>query len=116
MELIKKFMKDIEKNNFYILAAQIRKDGKIADEWTRFAAKPRFETYSIAKTFVGVGVGIAVEEGLITLDEKVINSFPEASFDIVNDNAINITVRDLLTMTSGLSETMLKLTGKFAVQ
>ena len=107
MELIKKFMEDIKKKDFYILAAQIRKDGKVADEWTRFAAKPRFETYSIAKTFVGVGVGIAIEEGLITLEEKVINSFPEASYDIINDNAINITVRDLLTMTSGLSETML---------
>lgn len=107
MELIKKFMEDIKKKDFYILAAQIRKDGKVADEWTRFSAKPRFETYSIAKTFVGVGVGIAIEEGLITLEEKVINSFPEASYDIVNDNAINITVRDLLTMTSGLSETML---------
>lgn len=107
MKLIKKFMEDIEKNGFYILATQIRKDGNVVDEWTRFAAKPRFETYSISKTFVGVGTGIAIEEGLIRLDEKVINSFPEASYDIVNDNAINITVKDLLTMTSGLSETMM---------
>lgn len=107
MELIKKFMEDIEKNGFYILAAQIRKDGKIVDEWTRFASKPRFETYSISKTFVGVGAGIAIEEGLITLDEKVMNSFPEASYDIINDNAANITVKDLLTMTSGLSKTMM---------
>lgn len=107
MKLIKNFMKDIEKSGLYVTAAQIRKDGQIADEWTRFPAKPRFETYSIAKTFVGVGTGIAIEEGLIKLDEYIIESFPEASYDIVNKNALNIKVRDLLTMSSGLSETMM---------
>ena len=107
MTLVKRFMEDVEKGGLHILAAQVRVDGEIVDEWTRFAAKPRFETYSVSKTFAGVGAGIALEEGLITLDERVSESFPEASYDITDENALSITVRDLLTMTSGLSETML---------
>lgn len=106
MTLVKKFMEDAEKKGFFILAAQVRRDGEIADEWTRFEAKPRFELYSVGKTFIGAAAGLALEEGLIALDERVMDSFPEASYDITNENAINITVRDLLEMRSGLSETM----------
>lgn len=106
-DLIKKFIQDAEKKGFYILDAQIRKGGEVTESWSRFEAKPRFETYSISKTFAGVGVGIALEEGLITLDEKISDTFKEESYDVTNENALSITVRDLLTMTAGLSETMM---------
>lgn len=104
--LVEKFMEDVEKNGLYILAAQVRKGGEVAEEWSRFEAKPRFEGFSISKTVVGIGAGIAIEEGLITMDERIIDSFPEAGYNVTNENALSITVRDLLTMTSGLSETM----------
>lgn len=107
MDLVKKFVENASKKGFYLLAAQIRKGSKVVDEWTRFPAKPRFETYSFSRTFTGLGAGIALQEGLITLDEKIIDSFPEATYDIVSDNVANITVRDLLTMSCGLKETML---------
>lgn len=107
MELVNNFIQEAKNNNFFLTAAQIRKNGEIVEEWSRFETKLRFETYSIAKTFTGVGVGIAIDEGLITLDERIVDSFPEASYDITNENALNITVRDLLTMNSGMSEGML---------
>lgn len=106
-ELVKQFIQNAEEKGFYILNAQARRGGEIVDDWTRFEAKPRFETYSIAKTFAGVGVGIALEEGLITMDEKISDTFKEESYDVTNENALAITVRDLLTMTAGLSETMM---------
>jgi len=101
-----KFLHDIEAGGFHILAAQVRKDGEVIDDWKRFQANPRFESYSTSKTFVGVAVGIALDEGLIRLDEKISDSFREESYSVTNPNALNITVRDMLTMTSGLSETM----------
>lgn len=107
MSHVKRFIEDVEKNGFYVLGAQIRKDGEIIDEWTRFEAKPRFETYSVGKTFIAAAAGLALEEGLITLDEKLADSFHEAAYDVTNQNALDITVRDLLTMKSGLSETMM---------
>lgn len=105
--LVKNFVQDAQNQGFYILDVQVRKDGEVAQSWSRFGAKPRFETYSVAKTFAGVGVGIALEEGLITMDERISDTFKEESFDVTNENALRITVRDLLTMTAGLSETMM---------
>ncbi|PLC50208.1 hypothetical protein CR159_09400 [Pollutimonas subterranea] len=101
-----KFMRDMDAGSFHIIYAQISKDGQVIDDWARFPAKPRFESYSTSKTFTAVGVGIAIDEGLISLDERISDSFREESFDVVNPNALNITVKDMLTMTSGLSEPM----------
>lgn len=101
-----KFMKSMEEGDFHIIYAQVRKNGEVIDDWARFAAKPRFESYSTSKTFAAVGVGIAIDEGLITLDERISDSFREESFDVINPNALNITVKDMLSMTSGLSEAM----------
>lgn len=109
--LVEAFLKETEEKKLYVLAAQIRKDGQVIDEWSRFPGKPRFESYSISKTFAAVGVGIAIEEGLITLDERIADSFTEEICDIKNENALKITVKDLLTMTSGVSERMLRRAG-----
>lgn len=100
------FMKDIDGEDFHVIYAQILKDGKVIDDWARFPAKPRFESYSTSKTFAALGVGIAIDEGLITLDERLSESFREESFDVVNPNALDVTVKDMLTMTSGMSVPM----------
>lgn len=109
--LVEAFLKEAEEKKLYVLAAQIRKDGQIIDEWTRFPGKPRFEAYSISKTFAAVGVGIAIKEGLIALDDRIVDSFPEESYDTTNENALKMTVKDLLTMTSGVSERMFRRRG-----
>jgi CubicO group peptidase (beta-lactamase class C family) len=100
--LVEGFLKKTEEKKLYFTAAQIRKEGQVIDEWTRFLGKPRFEAYSISKTFAAAGVGIAIKEGLITLDDRIVDSFPEESYDLTNENALKITVRDLLTMTGAI--------------
>jgi len=58
---------------------------------------------SVSKTVTSVIFGAAVKEGYITdLDEKVVDIFPEYSNILVGEKA-NITVKHLLTMSSGLS-------------
>ncbi|MGI6070928.1 MAG: hypothetical protein ACOYBE_10925 [Blautia sp.] len=74
--LIKKFMEDAQKGGLHILEAQVRKDGEVVDEWTRFPAKPRFETYSVSKTFVGVGAGIAIRM-LTIMRTAAVRSVPQ---------------------------------------
>ena len=46
-------------------------------------------------------MGLAVKEGLISLDEKLTDAFAEDLPEVVSDNLAKATVRDLLTMNLG---------------
>lgn len=56
---------------------------------------------SASKTLTSTAAGFAVAEGKLKLDNKVISFFPDKLPKKVSDNLKNMTVRDLLTMTSG---------------
>lgn len=107
------FMQKAEENHLLVLYCQVHKDGCMMDRTTRFgkintgltafAGVSRMESYSTAKSFSAAGVGIALDEGLISLDERVADSFPELTYDVINSYALETTVEDMLTMSSGLS-------------
>ena len=101
------FMDEVRRSGYDLFAAEVRKKGEIKDAWYRFASKPRFESFSLAKTFVSAGVGIALEEGLIRLDEKVYDALGDPSYHLQNGFPKEVTVRDLLTMTSGMEKAVL---------
>ena len=56
---------------------------------------------SVSKTFTATAVGFAIEEGLLHLDDKIVDLFPESVPDQVQEKATRITVRNLLTMNAG---------------
>ncbi|MDR3171779.1 MAG: beta-lactamase family protein [Treponema sp.] len=90
-----------EKKN--ILYAQLRQGGQVREEYSRFPQKTRLNLMSISKSVVSVGAGIAIDEGLISLDEKICEAFPEYVPDNPSHNLLAIKVRHLLTMSSGLA-------------
>ena len=57
--------------------------------------------HSVSKTFTSMAIGFAIDEGLITLDDHLVNFFPDKLPAEVGDNLNAITVRDLLTMSCG---------------
>lgn len=67
-----------------------------------FRANDKHTLYSASKTFVSMAVGIAADEGLLHLTDKVISFFPDKVPDNISGNLAAMTVRDLLTMTSGI--------------
>ena len=112
-KLIERFIDRVNEEKLTVLYVQIRQGGDVTEEWSRFVygqqntlsafrGLSRFESYSIAKSFSGLGVGIALDEGLIHLDEKVADSFPDCAYDVTNPYALDITVKDMLTMSSGM--------------
>jgi CubicO group peptidase (beta-lactamase class C family) len=62
----------------------------------------RLNTWSVAKSFVSVGVGIAMAEGLLRSDTRLCDVFPERVPQNAGENLLSVTVRDMLTMTTGL--------------
>lgn len=64
----------------------------------------RRNIYSASKSFTSCAVGFAVKEGLLSLDEKLVDAFSEELPETVSDNLAKATVRDLLTMCLGQEE------------
>ena len=58
--------------------------------------------HSVSKSFTSAIVGVAVDRGLIHLDDKVLDYFSEMTIQNRDPRKEAITVRDLLTMTTGL--------------
>ena len=67
----------------------------------------RRNVYSASKSFTSAAVGIAQAEGLLSIDEKLIDAFARDLPDDVPDNLAKATVRDLLTMQLGQGEAAL---------
>jgi CubicO group peptidase (beta-lactamase class C family) len=60
--------------------------------------------YSCTKVFTSALIGTAIEEGYIgALDDYVLDYFPNRTFDNMDSRKEAIKIKDLLTMTSGLS-------------
>ncbi len=73
----------------------------------RFApAGPRL-IYSHTKSFVSTAAGIAIDEGYLTLDTRVIDLFPDYEEFITDENVKNITLKNFLTMSSGFGPSLL---------
>ncbi len=74
--------------------------GKVLEE-KQLAPDTAHIMNSVSKTFTATAVGFAIEEGLLKLDDKVVELFPESIPDSLQERAGRITVRNLLTMNSG---------------
>lgn len=85
---------------------QVRKAGDVVLDWGRMMQKTRLNTWSVSKSFVSVAVGIAIDEGLITLDEKICDSFKEYLPENPSKNLTELTVKHLLTMTTGFDHAL----------
>ena len=78
----------------------LHKDTLIYEEyWGEHSQNKLGNSFSMAKSVVSILIGVAIEEGKIkSIDEPVANYLPE--FD---DEKKNITIRHVLTMSTGLS-------------
>ncbi len=63
------------------------------------------EVYSVSKTVLAIATGFAVEEGLLSVDDRVIDFFPGRLPENVSDTLSSMTIKHLLTMTCGMEET-----------
>ena len=65
-----------------------------------FQADNGLPLYSCSKTFVSAALGIAINDHLLDLDDRVVSFFSEIT-DYVDKRVELITIEDLLTMRSG---------------
>ena len=83
-----------------VLGITITQNGETVGQWLA-EEEIRRNIYSGTKSFVSLAVGCAVQEGLLSLDEKLTEVFQEELPKQVSENLKKATVRDLLTMRLG---------------
>lgn len=83
-----------------VLGVKVTQNNELIAEW-HSEGEIRRNIYSATKSFTSCAVGFAVQEGLISLDEKLTDAFHKDLPDQVNDHLKKATVRDLLTMCLG---------------
>ncbi len=69
--------------------------------WAPFILDQPHALFSVSKSFTSTAVGLAVGEGLLSIDDPVLSFFPEFRPEVVSGHLADMRVRDLLTMTSG---------------
>ncbi|MEA5048086.1 MAG: serine hydrolase [Eubacteriales bacterium] len=80
----------------------VQNGNMIAEEYCRpYESGDRVWVYSISKSFTSTAVGLAIDEGLLTLDDTVLSFFPESAPSIPSENLCAMRVRDLLCMSTG---------------
>ncbi len=99
-------LEKLKQREMVVNYVQVRHHGETVLDWGRMEQKTRLNTWSVSKSFVSVAVGIAMDEGLLTLDEKICESFPEYLPKNPSRNLLDITVRHMLTMTTGFDHAL----------
>ncbi len=96
--LLREFEAGVELHSFMLI-----RHGKVAAEgWYQpYNKEERHIIYSFSKTFTATAVGFALQEGILSLDEKLVDLFPEELPDPVSENLALADIESLLTMSCG---------------
>jgi CubicO group peptidase (beta-lactamase class C family) len=97
------FLDAIVKSKIEFHSLMVLRHGKVIAEgwWAPYAAPLKHTLYSLSKSFTSTAVGLAINEGKFKLDSKVISFFPEDLPETISPNLAAMTVKDLLTMSTG---------------
>ena len=81
----------------------ILRNGHVVAEgwWEPYSADRKHALFSLSKSFTSTAAGFAIEEGYFSLDDPVVSFFPDKLPETVSPNLSAMTVRHLLTMSTG---------------
>ena len=80
----------------------VRHGHVIAESWWHpYAPEKQHMLFSLSKSFTATAIGLAVGEGRLSLEDKVVSFFPEKAPAAVSENLAAMRVHDLLTMSTG---------------
>lgn len=85
-----------------VLGVHVLKDGEPVGEfyWNDCFERPH-NINSCSKSVTSLAIGMAIGEGMVNLDEKIADIFPEKLPPNIQQWWLDVTIRDMLTMTIG---------------
>lgn len=103
---ISRFTAALEAQEPTVISMMLLRHGSVIAEFCKYPYRPEGLRllFSLTKSVTGIGIGIACDRGLLSLEDRVLSFFPNLSPPVVSDNLNRMTVRDLLTMSPGIGE------------
>ena len=100
---ISELLRDFKENDVEVHSLMILREGKVAYETWAAPYAPEYPhmMYSVSKSFTSTAVGFAIDEGLMTLETRLIDIFPEYKPKSKDENLEKLNVHHLLSMQSG---------------
>ncbi|PQP80178.1 serine hydrolase [Paenibacillus sp. PCH8] len=100
---VKDFLEHIEAQRLELHGFMLIRHGHlVAEGWCKpYRPDVPHAVYSLTKSFTSMAAGFAVQEQLLTVDDVVLSFFPEISGMWLSEHAKNLTIKHLLTMTTG---------------
>lgn len=97
------FLDDVAKSNNEFHSFVLLRHGNVVAEgyWNPYSPELKHQLYSTSKSFTSTAVGFAVAEGKLKLSDKVVSFFPESVPDTANAYLKSLTIKNLLTMSTG---------------
>ncbi len=109
-EAILGFLDGIDKAGLEHHSLMVLRNGEILAEgwWSPYGPDKIHLLYSLSKSFTATGIGLAVEEGLLSLDDKVTSFFPDKLPSAISEHLDAMTVHHLISMGTGHREDTLE--------
>lgn len=100
------FLQTLEKYKLNTHSVLMARGNKIFAEayYAPFTEQTKHRMYSVSKSFTAIAVGLAEQNGLLSLDDKMIEYFPEYREGKADSLFEETTIRDLLTMRSCVAD------------
>ena len=120
MELrLESFVQDTIKRKLDLYHVVVRQHGEIIGKFD-WRENRREDIHSVSKSFLSIAIGIAIDEGILRLDEKPAEIFSDKLPESPSENLQAMTIRDMIMMAilllmTGLSGMPLKMTTGFSM-
>ena len=97
------FIEEVEAQDIDMHSLMILRYGKVITEayWHPYKASTRHIMHSVSKTFASTAIGFAVQEGLLTVDDRLVDIFPDQLPAEISPYLSEMAVKHLLTMSVG---------------
>lgn len=93
----------LESSSIECHSIMVARHGHVVAEawWAPYSADRPHLLYSLTKSFTSIAVGLAIADGVLTLDDRVVDVLPDHVPADISEQGRRLTVNHLLSMTTG---------------
>ncbi|MDQ3396803.1 MAG: beta-lactamase family protein, partial [Deinococcota bacterium] len=103
------FLAAIDREGLEVHSVMLLRHGHVVAEgwWAPYSSARVHLLYSLSKSFTATAIGLAVAEGLLSVDDPVLSFFPDEAPEKASEYLAGMRVRHLLSMATGhLTDTL----------